>query len=113
MIPTNITIQDQWYSIVVYSENSQTFMMEPLLKIVKCFQPLTMFVKSSLLYVWLGSECASSLEIKGTMPTADILLIASSAWENWCCHMWSQYDKSFSRYHEKAVSTTIDGMTTT
>ena len=68
MIPTNITIQDQWYSIVVYSDSSQTFMIEPLPKIVKCFQPLTMFVKSSLLYVWLGAECTSSLEIKGTMP---------------------------------------------
>ena len=68
MIPTNITIQDQWCSIVVYSENSQTFMMEPFPKIVKCFQPLIMFVKSSILYVWLGSECASSWEIKETMP---------------------------------------------
>ena len=41
-------------------------------------------------------------------PSADILLADSSAYKKWCCHIWSQYHESFSRYHKKAVSTTIE-----
>ena len=43
------------------------------------------------------------------MPCADFLLIDFSAYESWCYHIWSQYVKSFSRYHKRAVSMTIDG----
>ena len=49
---------------------------------------------------------------KAATPGTDILLVAFPTDENWCCHIWSQYDKSFSRYHKKTVSTTIDGTTT-
>ena len=41
------------------------------------------------------------------MSGADILLVASSATENWCSQICSQSEKSFSSYHEKAVSITI------
>ena len=44
--------------------------------------------------------------LKGKCPGS------SSAFENWCCHIWIQYEKSFSTYHEKAVSRKIDGNTT-
>ena len=48
---------------------------------------------------------------KAATPGTYILLVAFPTDENWCCHIWSQYDKSFSRYHKKTVSTTIDGTT--
>ena len=43
--------------------------------------------------------------LKGQCPGADFLPVASSACENWCYHIWIQYEKSFSRHHEKTVST--------
>ena len=50
-------------------------------------------------------------------PGTDILLVAFPTDENWCCHIWSQYDNCFWRYHKKTVSTIIttiinDGTTT-
>ena len=45
-------------------------------------------------------------------PSADILLATSSACEKWCSHIWSQYAESFLKYHEKAVSVTIEGTIT-
>ena len=41
-----------------YSEPSQTSKMEHFAKIVICFRQLTIFAKSSILYVWLASEYA-------------------------------------------------------
>ena len=44
---------------VVYLEPCETSKMEHLAKIVKGCQPLTIFAKSSVLDVGLGSECSS------------------------------------------------------
>ena len=44
--------------------------------------------------------------IKGKCPGAGTWSLASSAFENWCYHIWSQYDKDVLKIHEKAVSTT-------
>ena len=54
--------------------------------------------------------CLKSL--KEQCPGGNILLDNSSVCENWCCHTRSQYDKLFSRYKEKTVSTTINATTT-
>ena len=43
----------------------------------------------------------------GGYPGVDILLVVSPACENWCSHIWDQYDKLFSKY-KKTVSTTIN-----
>ena len=51
------------------------------------------------------------LLLKEYWPGADILWVTSSVYENWYCHIWSQYYKTLSAYHEKTVSTTIDGTT--
>lgn len=40
-------------------------------------------------------------ELKGTCPGTDISLITSSTCEKSCCHIWSQHDKPFPRYHIK------------
>ena len=38
-------------------------------------------------------------------PGADILLVV------WCYHTWIQHNKTLSRHHVKAISTTTDGTT--
>ena len=45
--------------VEVSSEPSQTAKMELFGKIVDSFQPSTIFVKNSILDIWLGSKCAS------------------------------------------------------
>ena len=47
------------------------------------------------------------ISFKGQSPGADGLLVAYSVCKNWCCHNGRQYDKSFSRFHEKTVYTKI------
>ena len=47
----------------MYSEPSQTSMMKPFTKIVKIFQLLTIFAKSSILDFRLGSGYASGVKI--------------------------------------------------
>ena len=42
---------------LAYAEQSQASKMELLPKIVIGWKPLTIFAKSSVLDVWLGSEC--------------------------------------------------------
>ena len=42
-----------------YSEPSQTSKMELCVKLVNSLQPLTLFLKNSILDVWLGCEYAS------------------------------------------------------
>ena len=42
-----------------YLELSHISKMELFVKIVKCWKPLTIFSKSSILYVWLGSQYSS------------------------------------------------------
>ena len=42
---------------LAYAEHSQASKMELLPKIVIGWKPLTIFAKSSVLDVWLGSEC--------------------------------------------------------
>ena len=44
---------------VAFSESCETFTMESFMKIVNSWKPLTIFAKSSILDVWLMSECAS------------------------------------------------------
>ena len=46
---------------VLYSEPCQTSKMELFLKIINGRKPLTIFAKSSILDVWLGSERAFGL----------------------------------------------------
>ena len=41
-----------------------------------------------------------------------MLMVASFVSENWCSHIRSQYYKSFLKYHEKRLLTTIDGTIT-
>ena len=50
--------------------------------------------------------------LKGQFSGADILLVTFYACEIWCCLIGSQCGKSFSRYRQKTVSTTIDIRTT-
>ena len=45
----------------IYSEPNQTSKMELLVKLINGFQPLTNFAESSVLHIWLGSECASDM----------------------------------------------------
>ena len=45
----------------VHSELNQTSTMKFFAKVVNCWKPLTIFVKSSTLDVWLGSEYFSSV----------------------------------------------------
>ena len=45
--------------------------------------------------------------LKGQCPAADNLLITSSACESWCCRIWSQNNKPFSKYDAKTVSSTL------
>ena len=47
------------------------------------------------------------ISFKGQSPGADGLLVAYSVCKNWCCHNGRQYDKFFSRFHEKTVYTKI------
>ena len=47
-----------------YWESSQTSKMVRFARLVNCLQPLTIFALSSILYVWLGSECASKFSLK-------------------------------------------------
>ena len=54
-----------------YSQPSQTSKMEVFIKIVNGFQPFTVFIKSSILDIWLGYEYAFgdqaySLKLKTT-----------------------------------------------
>ena len=49
---------------------------------------------------------------KCCVPGPAILLTTSSACENWCYYIWSKYNKSFSKCHEKVVSAVIEGTTT-
>ena len=42
-----------------YSESIQTSKLEHSAKLVNCWKPLFTFAKSSILYLWLGSEYAS------------------------------------------------------
>ena len=46
-----------------YSKSYQVSKMELLMKIVNRFQLLTIFAKSSILYVWLGFEYASVISV--------------------------------------------------
>ena len=46
------------YSIEAYPEPSKTSKMELFVKIVNDFYPLTIFAKSFILDIWLGSVCA-------------------------------------------------------
>ena len=47
-----------------------------------------------------------SKALKKQCLDADNLLVACG---NWYCHIWSQYDKSFLRYHGEIISTTVKG----
>ena len=50
-----------------YSEPRQTSKIEHFAKIVYGFEPLTFLSESSILDVWLGSECASAFGINTNM----------------------------------------------
>ena len=53
------------------------------------------------------NEALDSKGIKGQYSGVDTLLVASSTIENLYCHIWGQYNKSFSRYQRKAISTKL------
>ena len=61
---------NSWHllSAEVYSESSQTSKMESFAKIIDFFHPLTIFAKSYILDMWLGSECASTVDTKLAQP---------------------------------------------
>ena len=46
-----------------HSESIQRPKMELFAKVINCRKPLTIFTKSSILYVWQDSECSSLTEI--------------------------------------------------
>ena len=47
------------YLLEAYSEPNRTSKMELFAKLVKGFQQLNFFAQSSILDIWLGSECSS------------------------------------------------------
>ena len=51
------------YSTEAYPEPSQTSKMELFAKIVNGFYPLTIFGKSFILDIWLGSVCAPRIYV--------------------------------------------------
>ena len=53
--------QNAYYS-EAYSEHCQTSKMERFEKIIEDFEPLTIFAKRSILYVWQGSEYAPAVD---------------------------------------------------
>ena len=56
-------------NLETYSEPSQTSEMEIFAITVNHFKPLTIFGKSSILDVWLGSEYASAIKKPSLMRT--------------------------------------------
>ena len=69
-----------------YSEPCQTSKMEHFAKIVNAFQLLTIFAKHSILYVWLGSECAcgqfQNSELRGIFSYLGLYRRWSNFYEN-------------------------------
>ena len=58
MIPC-VQRENVWHTAKAYLEPSQTSKIELFVEMVNGFEPLTIFVKSSILDVCLGSQCVS------------------------------------------------------
>ena len=56
-----------------YSEPSQTSKIEHFAKVIYGFEPLTFLAESSILDVWLGSECVSAFGINMNMLCAELI----------------------------------------
>ena len=70
-------------------------------KIVNGFQPLIIFAKKSILYIWLGSESTSGF-IWGTAPAQELIeklhLVAYIQWHSEK-QLFSKYEKIYQKIH--------------
>ena len=79
-----------------------------LISIIHMLLPVTIIVL--LIFITMLLSLFLLLLLKKKCRGTDVLLAVSSASKS--CYIWSHYDKSFSRYHKKAILMTIEGTNT-